>query len=94
MTEECERLFCETLKATFLGERNAAGQDSLVTGARKDDVPGQYGETRRGLLSAWVEVWDYVGDTSFRGFIAGEGEDKNRFVFFDEALIGKDLKHG
>ncbi|MCJ1310824.1 hypothetical protein MMC25_004491 [Agyrium rufum] len=34
ITEECERLFCETLRATFLGERNdAAMQDSVVMSA-------------------------------------------------------------
>jgi len=32
ITEECERLFCETLRAVFLGERSSAAQDSLVTG--------------------------------------------------------------
>ncbi|KAF2155074.1 hypothetical protein K461DRAFT_311401 [Myriangium duriaei CBS 260.36] len=46
ITEECERLFCETLSAVFLGEGNLAEQDSLVMGAhehstkdiRKDSV--------------------------------------------------------
>ncbi|KAF2272232.1 uncharacterized protein EI97DRAFT_386254 [Westerdykella ornata] len=40
ITEECERLFCETLRAVFLGEGNAARQDSLVSGMHIiDDVP-------------------------------------------------------
>ncbi len=94
VTEECERLFCETLKAVFLGERNTVGQDSLVTGAHLINAPGQYWEATHGMVSSWVEVWDYVGDTSFRGFIAGEGEEKTLFVFLEDRLIGKDLKHG
>ena len=32
IAEECERLFCETLKAAFLGEGNLALQDSLAVG--------------------------------------------------------------
>lgn len=32
ITEECERLFCETLSAVFSGERNSM-QDSLVVGS-------------------------------------------------------------
>ncbi|KAI5271355.1 hypothetical protein E4T47_05328 [Aureobasidium subglaciale] len=34
ITEECERLFCETLDTVFLGEGNTVAQDSLVMGAR------------------------------------------------------------
>ncbi|KAF2478303.1 uncharacterized protein BDR25DRAFT_299932 [Lindgomyces ingoldianus] len=40
ITEECERLFCETLRAVFLGEGNLARQDSLVLG-----VQNQYSNT-------------------------------------------------
>ncbi|KAF2835090.1 hypothetical protein M501DRAFT_909887, partial [Patellaria atrata CBS 101060] len=32
ITGECERLFCETLRAVFLGEGNMTPSDSLVTG--------------------------------------------------------------
>ncbi|KAK5115784.1 hypothetical protein LTR62_000873 [Meristemomyces frigidus] len=31
VTEECERLFCETMKAVFLVEKNTGRQNSLVT---------------------------------------------------------------
>jgi len=34
IAEECERLFCETLGAVFLGEGNTTIQDSLAMGAR------------------------------------------------------------
>lgn len=37
ITEECERLFCETLKAVFLGEGNLALQDSLAMGMHDDN---------------------------------------------------------
>jgi len=36
ITEECERLFCETLKAVFLGEGNVACQDSLGMGVQNN----------------------------------------------------------
>ncbi|KAF2147171.1 uncharacterized protein K452DRAFT_218062 [Aplosporella prunicola CBS 121167] len=34
---ESERLFCETLRTVFLGERNAVGQDSLAMGMYMDN---------------------------------------------------------
>lgn len=45
-----------------------------------------------GRIYQWLEVWDYAGGCSFRGFIAGSGEQKCLFVFFDKAVIGRDLK--
>ncbi|KAL9095390.1 MAG: hypothetical protein Q9165_002261 [Trypethelium subeluteriae] len=49
----------------------------------------------RGLVRAWVEVFDYRGDASFRGFTAEDDHgDKTLFVFFDRSIIGKELKHG
>jgi len=38
ITEECERLFCETLSAVFLGEKDLVGQDSLVAGMQKFNI--------------------------------------------------------
>ncbi|KAF2650513.1 hypothetical protein K491DRAFT_608600 [Lophiostoma macrostomum CBS 122681] len=35
ITEECERLFCETLRTVFLGEGDMARQDSLVMSMHK-----------------------------------------------------------
>ncbi|KAF2267435.1 hypothetical protein CC78DRAFT_457345 [Lojkania enalia] len=40
ITEECERLFCGTLRAVFLGEGNLARQDPLVTGMQKYNYAG------------------------------------------------------
>jgi Ornithine decarboxylase antizyme len=128
ITEESERLFCETLRAVFLGEGNLAYQDSLVTGVQNDQQLLQghsdYGcdvrssgsgsmagyenrirglpfpevdgfVERRGLVTQWVEIWDYVGGARFRGFVA-EKEDGERamFVFFDDGVVGSDLKPG
>jgi len=53
-------------------------------------------------VTQWIEVWDYTGGTRFRGFVAetetktSRSESKNRtlFVFFDEMVVGKDLKQG
>jgi hypothetical protein len=130
ITGESERLFCETLRAVFLGEGNLAYQDSLVTGVQNDQQLLQghsdYGcdvrssgsgsgsmagyedrihglpfpevdgfVERRGLVTQWVEIWDYVGGARFRGFVA-EKEDGERamFVFFDDGVVGSDLKPG
>lgn len=131
ITEECERFFCEALRAIFLGERERA-QDSLGMGARtwkhrysmgsSDDdddddtgrvvsLPNQVvaaglgtpppdiafaGSTcSRYAIRQWLEIWDYAGGIRFRGFTAEE-EQGNRtlFVFFDETVIGRDLKQG
>lgn len=40
ITEECERLFCETLRAVFLGEGSQQRQDSLVTGMHNNNDYG------------------------------------------------------
>lgn len=45
-------------------------------------------------IDAWIEVWDYAGGCSFRGFVGGNGENKSLFAFFDSAVIGRDLKQG
>lgn len=46
------------------------------------------------VLTQWIEVWDYTGGTRFRGFIAEKLQDRTLFVFFDELVVGKDLKQG
>ncbi len=120
ITGECERLFCETLQAVFLGEGKLAMQDSLVTGVRNNFESRKGREYRyesghsvhqpvqpsymspapdgftepRGLVKHWVEVWDYAGGAHFRGFVAGEGDEKALFIFFDNGVIGNDLKPG
>ena len=88
ITEGSERLFCETLKSTFLVERKAVKEDSLVMGLRNKSSP--YSNN----VSQWLEIWDYWGDIRFRGFVAGEGCNKSLFVFFESLVVGKDLKPG
>ncbi len=92
--EECERLFCATLKAVFLGEGITVKQNSLVMDAHTVNVLNRHFEATHGCVNDWIEVWDYTGDTSFRGFVAGKGDEKSLFIFFDDGLVGKDLKHG
>ncbi|KAI9769509.1 MAG: hypothetical protein M1840_003986 [Geoglossum simile] len=99
ITEECERLFCESMKIVFLGERGSTDSGALVTGAHISNNGRPGGEANTGLLKnhgnvhKWLEVWDYVGGGRFRGFVS-EGEARSLFIFFDEGVIGRDLKHG
>ncbi|KAF2807917.1 uncharacterized protein BDZ99DRAFT_464813 [Mytilinidion resinicola] len=122
ITEECERLFCETLKAVFLGEGNAAVQDSLVAGVQNynnittttsnfgsdPNAHARYAYRTRGLpspemdgfggsqglVTEWVEMFDYVGGIRFRGFVAEKDGERAMFVFFDNQVVGNDLKPG
>jgi len=54
------------------------------------------GVSPRGNVAAWLEIWDYAGGNSFRGFVAatgdGGGPEKTLFVFFDAGVVGRDLK--
>ncbi|KAH7325923.1 ornithine decarboxylase antizyme-domain-containing protein [Stachybotrys elegans] len=59
------------------------------------DHPGSNSKPRGFEIHAWLEVWDYAGGASFRAFVAGNGEEKTLFVFFDaEGVVGRDLKKG
>jgi hypothetical protein len=51
-------------------------------------------EQRHGMVTDWLEVWDYVGGARFRGFIAENEGERAMFVFFDKDVIGNDLKPG
>ncbi|KAF2228028.1 ornithine decarboxylase antizyme-domain-containing protein, partial [Elsinoe ampelina] len=98
ITEECERLFCGTLRSVFLGEGKTEEQDSLVAGAlysHRDlevQVGGPVGEPTFGLVREFVEVWTYHSGLRFRGFVAEKDEGKALFVFFEKDAVGKDLK--
>ena len=70
-------------------------QDSLVTGTPKVPFPTDGSSTSTpSLVHEWFEMWDYVGGLRFRGFVAGHEDGKSVFVFFDDVVIGKDLKPG
>jgi len=43
-------------------------------------------------IHSWLEVWDYVGGASFRGFVAENNGEKSLFAFFDPGVLGRDLK--
>jgi hypothetical protein len=39
-------------------------------------------------------MYDYAGGARFRGYIAEDIEARSMFVFFDEGVLGNDLKPG
>jgi len=86
IAKECERLFCETLREAFLGERDSTLQDSLAVGAHHKL------DSDRALLREWVEIWDYVGDARYLGFTVGANCDRALFIFFEPIVVGKELK--
>lgn len=54
IAEECERLFCETLKTTFLGEGDLDFQDSLAMGAHinsSNNIHSNIGQYAMGSIS-------------------------------------------
>jgi hypothetical protein len=66
-----------------------------------DDFPigdetlmGRRGFGPRGGVLGWLEIWDYAGGSSFRGFVAEDASRANKslFVFFDAHSITRDLK--
>lgn len=91
--EECERLFCDKLSATFLGEGIDAGQESLGMGAFRDIQQVNGSGHDRGIQK-WVEVWDYTGDAIYRGFVVDMNGERTLFVFFEDGAIGHGLKSG
>jgi len=75
---------------TFLSEKKVVDQDSLAMGASTKD---QFDSVDM-KLQEWVELWDYLGDMRFRGFVGGHILDRSLFIFFESSAIGKDLKPG
>lgn len=47
-----------------------------------------------GLLREYIEVWDYAGGARFRGFVAEKNDMRSMFIFFDQKVVGMDLKQG
>lgn len=101
--EECERLFCETMKDVFLGdEGRTSSNGSIGMGANAHsppddrlDVYNNYFPRWQGQpIDAWIEVWDYAGGCSFRGFVGGNGDAKSLFVFFDSSVVEREQKQG
>lgn len=116
ITEECERLFCETLKAVFLVEKDTGLENSLVMDVRNKSInaprtpqhtlinhalltptpsPGSEIHVKaKGMMREYVEMWDYVGGARFRGFVVEKDDERSMFAFFDNEVIGTDLKPG
>ncbi|KAI9782664.1 MAG: hypothetical protein M1816_001735 [Peltula sp. TS41687] len=124
--EECERLFCDTLAALFLGEGKSARKGSLGMGmgyhqnqsdkntntsstAATSVMMTTRGGRRTGginknnnnnnkvsIIRDWLEIWDYVGGSCFRGCVVEEKDGrKSMFVFFEAyTLEQQDLKPG
>ncbi|EME81487.1 uncharacterized protein MYCFIDRAFT_140215, partial [Pseudocercospora fijiensis CIRAD86] len=117
--EECERLFCETLKTTFLVEKDVGLEDSLMMDLRNTHVgskpippphqsttiahgqptpsaspDGRNYPSERGLITKYVEIWDYVAGARFRGFVAEKEDMATMCVFFDKDVVGMYLKPG
>jgi hypothetical protein len=92
------------MKTVFLGEEGRAGNNSFIAmGANTHSPPDErlgaytnyFDDANSGQgIDAWLEIWDYQGGCSFRGFVGGKGVGKSLFAFFDSSIIGRDLKQG
>jgi hypothetical protein len=85
----------------FLGERDASIMAPSVMGTNAHSPPEESviaynysGNHKASQVNFWLEVWDYAGGCSFRGFVAGTGTEKCLFAFFDSGVVGRDLKQG
>ncbi|RHZ49893.1 uncharacterized protein CDV56_103800 [Aspergillus thermomutatus] len=90
--EECERLFCDKLSAIFIGEMKFAQQESPGMDAYQSR-PNWTGREKRSIRN-WVEVWDYVGDAIYRGFLTDMNDERTLFLFFKNSVLGHNLKAG
>lgn len=94
ITEECERLFCDTLSAMFLGERNRGRRRSLVAGAYHQDFRPDSVKENYQRIESWVELWDYASDAIYRGFVVDDNNGKTLFVFFEDRTSDHGIKTG
>ncbi|KGO43839.1 Yippee-like protein [Penicillium expansum] len=91
--EECERLFCDKLSATFLGERNSVRQESLGMDVYQNIQSNQI-RHQHDRIQRWIEVWDYSSDAIYRGFVAEHNKERTLFVFFEDRALEHGLKSG
>ena len=124
ITDECERLFCESLGNAFLVEKDASTGASLVMGAHIKDRAGERAVRKSaghvfavksarlptpssspeqmvhklsgsGFVREYMEIYDYHNSgTRFRGFVAEKDGERAMFAFFENEVIGQDLKPG
>ena len=86
---------------------NINGESSSVDSTYASDTSSSYGSNSNSNKhgsrafkdkTRFIEVWDYVGGTSFRGFIADKelprgNVEQTLFLFFRH-VAGTQLKHG
>lgn len=78
-----------------LRQRRSNRHDSGAQLPRPSPGPDAYFPSDSGAnVKEWIEIWDYAGGLSFRGFVGEKDGQKALFVFFDGSVIGKDLKQG
>ncbi|EED23600.1 yippee family protein [Talaromyces stipitatus ATCC 10500] len=93
ITEECERLFCDTLSVMFLGERNRRHRTSLAMGAFQQNVrPDNRKLSRQRDIEAYLELWDYANDAIYRGFVVDGCGQRTLFVFLDSQATSHGIK--
>lgn len=96
--EECERLFCETMKVAFLGAGGRLtknGSYAMSVGIRGKNMYNLCQQTKKtSSIGAYLVIWDYVSGCRFRGFFGGHGNEKSLFIFFEASVLQKDLKKG
>lgn len=85
----------------FSGERDASTMTPSGMGANAYSPPDESvnaynfsSDPNGSQVNSWLEVWDYAGGCSFRGFISGTGTETCLFAFFDSEVVGRDLKQG
>ncbi|KAL2259240.1 hypothetical protein VTK26DRAFT_7162 [Humicola hyalothermophila] len=68
--------------------------DFAIAGATVMGSRLSRGDGVAGGIRGWLEIWDYAGGSSFRGFVAEDAsrETKSLFVFFDAHTNSRELK--
>lgn len=79
--------------------RNGGGGGSGASMHGKKDTIAAVARSRTALrrgniVQHFLEVWDYIGSGSFRGFVVNRAGEKDMFMFFDRAALVRDLKPG
>lgn len=71
-----------------LSDASSASSAWVATVTADEAVPDSYCE-----VAAWLEMWDYSGGSSFRGFLTEDlSGEKTLFMFFDRSVVDRDLK--
>ncbi|KAI5851594.1 ornithine decarboxylase antizyme-domain-containing protein [Morchella snyderi] len=82
----------DSMGSVFFNDNN----NSINNNNKNDNNHSHYSNGGKSELQ-FIEVWDYMGGASFRGFVAdkvGRGRvEKTLFLFF-ESVEGTQLKHG